>query len=341
MSRQFRVAVVGATGLVGETMITVLEERGFPVSELHPLASNRSLGKSVSFRGRDLPVLELASFDFSRADIGLFSAGAEVSAEYAPKAAAAGCIVIDNTSQFRYQDDIPLIVPEVNRHAIARYRARNIIANPNCSTIQMLVALKPIYDAVGIERVNVATYQSVSGAGREAVEELAAQTASLLNGRPIEEPRQIVKQIAFNCVPQIDRFEDNGYTKEEMKMLWETQKIMEDPAIRVNATAVRVPVFFGHSEAVHIETRRKITVPEARALLQKAPGVAVIDERRPGGYPTAVTEAANHDTVYVGRIREDMSYERGLDLWIVADNIRKGAATNSVQIAEILVGEYL
>ncbi|HEY3731917.1 MAG TPA: aspartate-semialdehyde dehydrogenase [Steroidobacteraceae bacterium] len=341
MSRQFRVAVVGATGLVGETMIKVLEERAFPVSELHPLASNRSLGKRVSFAGKELPVLELASFDFSRADIGLFSAGAEVSAEYAPKAAAAGCIVIDNTSQFRYQDDIPLVVPEVNRHAIGRYRARGIIANPNCSTIQMLVALKPIYDAVGIERINVATYQSVSGAGKEALEELAAQSASLLNGRPIGEARQIVKQIAFNCVPQIDRFEDNGYTKEEMKIFWETRKIMEDPAIRVNATAVRVPVFYGHSEAVHIETRDKITAPQARGLLQKAPGVAVIDEREPGGYPTAVTEAANHDTVYVGRIREDMSYERGLDLWIVADNIRKGAATNSVQIAEILVNEYL
>jgi aspartate-semialdehyde dehydrogenase len=249
--------------------------------------------------------------------------------------------VIDNTAQFRYQDDIPLVVPEVNAHAIGGYSTRGIIANPNCSTIQLLVALKPIYDAVGIERINVATYQSVSGAGKEAVEELAAQTASLLNGRPIDTPRLIAKQIAFNCVPQIDRFEDNGYTKEEMKMLWETRKIMEDPAIRVNATAVRVPVFYGHSEAVHIETRVKITAPQARLLLEQAPGVAVVDERRPGGYPTAVTEAANHDTVYVGRIREDMSHERGLDLWIVADNIRKGAATNSVQIAEILVSEYL
>jgi len=236
---------------------------------------------------------------------------------------------------------VPLVVPEVNPHAIAQYPKRNIIANPNCSTIQMVVVLKPIHDAAGIERINVATYQSVSGAGKEAVEELAAQAASLLNGRPIAPPRQIVKQIAFNCVPQIDRFEDNGYTKEEMKMFWETRKIMEDASIRVNATAVRVPVFYGHSEAVHVETRRKISVPEVRELLQKAPGVAVIDERKPGGYPTAVTEAANHDTVYVGRIREDMSYERGLDLWIVADNIRKGAATNSVQIAEILVNEYL
>jgi aspartate-semialdehyde dehydrogenase len=340
MSRSFSVAIVGATGLVGETMIKVLEERKFPTLELHPLASNRSLGKSVMFGGRRIAVQELDSFDFSRAQIGLFSAGAEISAEYAPKAAAAGCIVIDNTSQFRYDEDIPLVVPEVNAHAIADYRERGIIANPNCSTIQMLVALKPIYDAVGIKRINVATYQSVSGAGKEAVEELASQSSMLLSGRAIEEPRVIARQIAFNCVPQIDKFQDNGYTKEEMKMLWETQKIMGDPSIGVNATAVRVPVFFGHSEAVHIETDRKITAAEARALLEQAPGVTVMDEHKPGGYPTAVTEAANHDTVYVGRIREDMSHERGLNLWIVADNIRKGAATNSIQIAEILVREY-
>jgi aspartate-semialdehyde dehydrogenase len=341
MSRSFRVAVVGATGLVGETMVKVLEERKFPVSELYALASNRSLGRSVEYGGRSLPVGQLSEFDFSRADIGLFSAGSAISAEYAPKAAEAGCIVIDNTAQFRYQDDIPLVVPEVNPHAIAQYRNRGIIANPNCSTIQMLVALKPIRDAVGIERINVATYQSVSGAGKEAVEELVAQTAALLNGRPIGPSRLIPKQIAFNCVPQIDEFQDNGYTKEEMKMLWETRKIFEDPSIRVNATTVRVPVFYGHSEAVHIETQRKISAVEARALLERAPGVTVLDERIAGGYPTAVTEAANHDTVYVGRIREDMSHERGLDLWIVADNIRKGAATNSVQIAEILVSEYL
>jgi aspartate-semialdehyde dehydrogenase len=341
MSATFRVAVVGATGLVGESMMAILEERRFPVSQLYALASNRSLGKSVRFDGKAIAVEELDSFDFSRADIGLFSAGAEISAEYAPKAAAAGCIVIDNTSQYRYDDDIPLVVPEVNAHAIAQYRNRGIIANPNCSTIQMLVALKPIYDAVGIERINVATYQSVSGAGKEAVEELATQTSMLLSGRPIDEPRVIARQIAFNCVPQIDKFQDNGYTKEEMKMVWETQKIMEDANIRVNATAVRVPVFFGHSEAIHIETARKITASEARALLEKAPGVTVLDERKPGGYPTAVTEAANHDTVYVGRIREDMSHERGLDLWVVADNIRKGAATNSIQIAEILVREWL
>ncbi len=340
MSKVWNVAVLGATGLVGETLLTVLEERKFPVGELFPLASERSLGKQVQFRGRQVSAIDAATFDFSRAQIGLFSAGGEVSAKYAPLAAAAGCVVIDNTSQFRYEADIPLVVPEVNAAAIAQYRTRGIIANPNCSTIQMVVALKPIHDAVGIERINVATYQSVSGAGRKAVEELAEQTAALLNGKPVK-PKVLPRQIAFNCLPQIDKFMDNGYTKEEMKMHWETQKIFGDASIRVNATAVRVPVFFGHSEVVNIETRRKITADEARALLRKAPGVKVIDERVPGGYPTAVTEAANHDTVYVGRIRDDMSHERGLNLWVVADNIRKGAATNAVQIAEILVREYL
>jgi aspartate-semialdehyde dehydrogenase len=339
MSKGYRVAVLGATGLVGDTMISVLEERDFPVSELFPLASNRSLGKTVQLKGKSYPVLDVATFDFSKADIGLFSAGASVSAQYAPIAAAAGCVVIDNTSQFRYEDDIPLVVPEVNPHAIARYKTRGIIANPNCSTIQMLVALKPLHDAAGITRINVATYQSVSGAGKEAVDELAQQTAELLNGRPVK-PNVLAKQIAFNCLPQIDTFQDNGYTKEEMKMFWETRKIMEDDSILVNATAGRVPVFYGHSEAVHIETRRKLTAAEARALLEKAPGVTVLDERVPGGWPTAATEAANHDTVYVGRIREDISHERGLDLWVVSDNVRKGAATNSVQIAEILVRDH-
>jgi aspartate-semialdehyde dehydrogenase len=340
MSKGWRVAVLGATGLVGDTMIRVLEERDFPVSELFPLASARSLGKTVTLKGKSYPVLDVESFDFSKADIGLFSAGADVSAKYAPIAAAAGCVVIDNTSQFRYQDDIPLVVPEVNPKDIALFRNHGIIANPNCSTIQMLVALKPLHDAAGITRINVATYQSVSGAGKEAVDELAHQTAELLNGRPVE-AKVIAKQIAFNCVPQIDKFQDNGYTKEEMKMFWETQKIMGDKTIQVNATAVRVPVFFGHSEAVNIETRRKLTAAEARRLLEKAPGITVLDEHVPGGYPTAATEAANHDTVYVGRIREDISHERGLNLWVVSDNVRKGAATNSVQIAEILVREYL
>ena len=340
-SKTYGVAVLGATGLVGDMIIKVLEERDFPVSELFPLASSRSLGKRVQFRGRHIPVIDVAAFDFKRAQIGLFSAGGDVSREYAPKAAAAGCIVIDNTSEFRYEDDIPLVVPEVNPQAIGNYKTRNIIANPNCSTIQMVVALKPIYDAVGITRINVATYQSVSGAGKEAVDELASQTTALMSGEEPGKPQVIAKRIAFNCVPQIDKFMDNGYTKEEMKMVWETRKILADPAILVNATAVRVPVFFGHSEAIHIETRQKITAEAARELLRRAPGIEVLDERKPGGYPTAATEAANRDTVYVGRIREDISHERGLNLWVVSDNIRKGAATNSVQIAEILVREHI
>ena len=339
--RQWNVAVLGATGLVGDTMIKVLEERKFPVKQLFPLASNRSLGKDVEFNGKKIPVIDVETFDFAQADIGLFSAGGEVSRLYAPKAAAAGCVVIDNTSEFRYDDDIPLVVPEVNPEAIKQFTQRRIIANPNCSTIQMLVALKPLHDAARIERINVATYQSVSGAGKEAVDELAEQTVALMSGKGPVKPKVVAAQIAFNVVPQIDKFQDNGYTKEEMKMFWETRKIFADPNIRVNATTVRVPVFFGHSEVVNIETARKLTVPEARKLLEAAPGVKVIDTRKPGGYPTAAVEAANDDRVFVGRIREDISHERGLNLWIVSDNIRKGAATNSVQIAEILVREYL
>jgi aspartate-semialdehyde dehydrogenase len=337
----FSVAVVGATGLVGETMITVLEERKFPVKQLFALASERSLGKSVTFRDQRHPVASLADFDFSQVDIALFSPGAEVSREYAPKAAAAGCVVIDNTSEFRYLDDVPLVVPEVNPQAIAQYTKRGIIANPNCSTIQMVVVLKPLHDVAVIEHINVATYQSVSGAGREAIAELATQSAALLSGQGPVKAGVIPAPIAFNCVPQIDRFEDNGYTREEMKLVWETRKILDSPAIQVNPTAVRVPVFFGHSEAVHLTTRHKLGAAAARKILEKAPGLTVMDDRRPGGYPTAAVEAANRDTVYVGRIRDDMSSERGLDLWIVADNVRKGAATNSVQIAEILVRDYL
>jgi len=339
--RQWNVAVLGATGLVGDTMLKVLEERKFPVKQLFPLASNRSLGKDVEFNGKKIPVIDVETFDFAQADIGLFSAGGEVSRLYAPKAAAAGCVVIDNTSEFRYDDDIPLVVPEVNPEAIKQFTQRRIIANPNCSTIQMLVALKPLHDAARIERINVATYQSVSGAGKEAVDELAEQTVALMSGKGPVKPKVVAAQIAFNVVPQIDKFQDNGYTKEEMKMFWETRKIFADPDIKVNATTVRVPVFFGHSEVVNIETARKLTVPEARKLLEAAPGVKVIDTRKPGGYPTAAVEAANDDRVFVGRIREDISHERGLNLWIVSDNIRKGAATNSVQIAEILVREYL
>jgi len=340
MSRRFNVAVAGATGLVGGTLLSILEQRDFPVGEIFPLASARSAGKTVKFRGQDVPVQDLATFDFSKAQIGLFSAGASVSKVHAVRAGQAGCVVIDNTSQFRYQDDIPLVVTEVNPHAIAGYRKHNIVANPNCSTMQMLVALKPLHDAAHIERINVSTYQSVSGGGQKAMDELSLQTTALANGGTVT-PQVIAKQIAFNCVPQIDVFLDNGYTKEEMKMFWETQKIFEDTSIRVNATAVRVGVYFGHSEAVSIETRRKLTEDEARELLSRAPGVVLMDERKPGGYPTAVTEAAGTDGVYVGRIREDISHERGLNLWIVSDNIRKGAALNTIQIAEILVKDYL
>ncbi|BBP46383.1 aspartate-semialdehyde dehydrogenase [Thiosulfatimonas sediminis] len=340
MTKLYDVAVVGATGAVGETILKVLEERNFPVGKLFPLASSRSAGKRIEFNGKWVEVQDLETFDFSQAQIGLFSPGASVSAIYAPKAAAAGCVVVDNTSQFRYDDDIPLVVPEVNPEAIAGYKNRGIIANPNCSTIQMLVALKPIYDAVGIKRINVATYQAVSGTGKEAIEELAKQTASLLNMKPVE-CNVYPKQIAFNCIPQIDVFMENGYTKEEMKMVWETKKIMGDDAILVNPTAVRVPVFFGHSEAVHIETDRKITAAEARALFEKSEGIVVIDEQVDGGYPTAVSDAADTNPVYVGRIREDISCENGLNLWVVADNVRKGAATNTVQIAEVLIKDYL
>jgi aspartate-semialdehyde dehydrogenase len=338
--RTFDVAVVGATGAVGETMLAILAERKFPVGKVYALASERSAGKTVAFGRRELVVEDLAEFDFGKVQIGLFSPGASVSAQYAPKAAAAGCVVVDNTSQFRYDDDIPLVVPEVNPDAIAQYKTRGIIANPNCSTIQMLVALKPIYDAVGIERINVATYQAVSGTGKEAIEELAQQTAALLNGKPVE-CKVYPKQIAFNVLPHIDAFMENGYTKEEMKMVWETRKIFGDPSIMVNPTTVRVPVFYGHSEAVHIETRDKISAETARELLSKAPGVTVVDKREPGGYPTAVTESSGRDGVFVGRIREDISHPRGLDLWVVSDNVRKGAALNAIQIAEILVRDYL
>ncbi|HEX5637476.1 MAG: aspartate-semialdehyde dehydrogenase [Gammaproteobacteria bacterium] len=340
MSKKYDVAVVGATGAVGETMLSILAQRKFPVGKVYALASERSAGKKVEFGDKMLTVESLADFDFSKVQIGLFSPGASVSAEYAPKAAAAGCVVIDNTSQFRYDKDIPLVVPEVNPQAVAQYKNRGIIANPNCSTIQMLVALKPIYDAVGITRINVCTYQAVSGTGKEAIEELAQQTAALLNGKPVE-CKVYPKQIAFNVIPQIDVFLENGYTKEEMKMVWETRKIMGDEKIMVNPTTVRVPVFFGHSEAVHIETRDKITAEAAMALLRKAPGVTLLDERKAGGYPTAVTEAANNDATYVGRVREDISCDRGLDMWVVSDNVRKGAALNSVQIAEILIKDYL
>ncbi len=338
--RQFNVAVVGATGAVGETMLAILEQRKFPIKRLHVLASSRSAGKTVQFRGESLTVEDLETFDFSGVDIGLFSAGGSVSAVHAPRAASAGCVVIDNTSQFRRDADIPLIVPEANSHAIAGYKQRGIIANPNCSTIQMVVALKPIHDAVGIERINVCTYQAVSGTGKRAIDEMYAQSRAVLAGEAVE-MAVYPKQIAFNALPHIDTFQENGYTREEMKMVWETQKILENDHIRINPTTVRIPVAFGHSEAVHIETEDKISVDEVRQLLAGAPGIEVIDDRCDGGYPTAVTEAAGNDPVYVGRIREDISHPRGINLWVVADNVRKGAALNSVQIAEILVKDHL
>jgi aspartate-semialdehyde dehydrogenase len=336
VDRQFKVAIVGATGLVGETMISVLEERGFPVEKLFALASDRSLGRSLTFRDKSLGVRELKGFDFSQVQIALFSAGAETSREFAPRAVAAGCWVIDNTSEFRLRDDVPLVVPEVNPEALDALKAPAIIANPNCSTIQLVVALKPLHDAATIERIDVATYQSASGAGRAAVEELARQSIQVLSGKGPIELEDGYKQTAFNCIPHIDEFQENGYTREEMKLVLETRKILGAPHLRVNATAVRVPVFYGHSEAVHISTQRPLSAAQARELLKNAPGVTVMDEPRVGGYPTAATEAANRDTVYVGRIREDLAPDRGLNLWVVADNVRKGAATNSVQIAEAL-----
>ncbi|WP_040534825.1 aspartate-semialdehyde dehydrogenase [Legionella drancourtii] len=340
MSRELNVAIVGATGAVGETFLTVLAERKFPIKNLYPLASARSVGKTVAFKNQELDVLDLAEFDFSQADIALFSAGGAVSKEYAPKAAAAGCVVIDNSSCFRYEDDIPLVVPEVNPHRIAEYTNRGIIANPNCSTIQMVVALKPLYDVAGITRINVATYQSVSGTGKKAVSELIAQMADLLNGRPAKVD-VYPQQIAFNAIPHIDQFEDNGYTREEMKMVWETRKIMEDDSIMVNPTAVRVPVIYGHSEAIHVELKKPMTAAEARTILAKAPGVKVVDNITKASYPTVIKNAVGRDEVFVGRIREDISHPNGLDLWVVADNIRKGAASNAVQIAEILQRDFL
>lgn len=339
MSRQYKVAVVGATGAVGEVMLSILAERKFPVGELVALASERSVGDTVMFGNRELVVQDLATFDPAGIDIALFSAGGGISKEYAPKFVVAGAVVIDNSSAFRYDDDVPLVVSEVNPDA-AKNRPRGIIANPNCSTMQMLVALAPIHREAGIERLNVATYQSVSGTGRKALEELGRQTAGLLNFQTVE-PEVYPVQIAFNVIPHGGDFTDNGYTTEEMKLVWETRKILGDDAIKVNATVARVPVFYGHSEAVNVETRTKLPAADARRLLEAAPGVEVVDEHGNGGYPTPVTHASGNDAVYVGRIRDDLSHERGLNLWIVSDNIRKGAALNAVQIAELVVGEGL
>ncbi|PJK02300.1 aspartate-semialdehyde dehydrogenase [Lysobacteraceae bacterium NML75-0749] len=336
-NKQFNIAVVGATGAVGETMLAILAERRFPAANVIALASERSAGNLLTFGDDELEVQDLAGFDPTGIDIALFSAGGSISKQYAPQFAAKGAVVIDNSSAFRYEADVPLVVSEVNPEAV-KSRPRGIIANPNCSTMQMLVALKPIHDAFGITRINVATYQSVSGAGRSAMEELGRQTAQLLNFQGAA-PEKFPVQIAFNLIPHIDEFLDNGYTREEMKLVWETRKILGDDSIQVNPTAVRVPVFYGHSEAVNVETREPVTAAAVRELLRKAPGVEVVDEPRAGGYPTPVTHASGQDPVYVGRIRQDESHPRAVNLWIVADNIRKGAALNAVQIAELIANE--
>ncbi len=339
MRRTYDVAVVGATGAVGTEMLRILEERDFPVGEIRPLASARSAGSTVRFRGEAVEVQELTSESFRGIHIALFSAGGSVSARFAPAAVEAGAVVVDNTSHFRMEPDVPLVVPEVNPHAIAEYRKRGIIANPNCSTIQMVVALKPLHDAARIRRIVVSTYQAVSGTGKRAIEELERQSRDVLGFRPAV-PGVYPHPIAFNCLPHIDVFLDNAYTKEEMKMVNETKKILEDPSVRVTATTVRVPVFYGHSESVNVEFERPITADRARALLEQAPGVVVVDDPANNRYPLPV-DAAGKDPVYVGRIRQDDTVDSGLNLWVVADNVRKGAALNAVQIAEILVREHL
>lgn len=337
--KQYNVAVAGATGAVGNEMVKVLEERNFPVKNLTLLASSRSVGKTMTFHGEDIGVQELKEDSFKDIDIGLFSPGGSVSLKFAPIAAASGCVVIDNTSAFRMEPDIPLVVPEVNEHAIAQHTKRGIISNPNCSTIQMVVALKPLHDAAKIKRIVVSTYQAVSGTGQKAIKELEGQVLAIYNMKTIEK-KVYPHQIAFNCLPHIDSFLDSGYTKEEMKMVNETKKILEDDSIAVTATTVRVPVFYGHSESVNVEFERELTPDMARKLLKKAPGVKLIDDPKKNKYPLAI-DAAGKDDTYVGRIRVDDTVKYGLNMWIVADNIRKGAALNAVQIAEALIKKYL
>ncbi|MEW6615136.1 MAG: aspartate-semialdehyde dehydrogenase [Thermodesulfobacteriota bacterium] len=336
---KYSVAVVGATGAVGNEMVKILEERKFPVGKLKLLASSRSAGSYVEFYGKDIKVEILDEDSFKGVDIALFSAGGTVSEKFAPIAASSGCIVVDNTSAFRMDSQVPLVVTEVNPHAIAQYMNKGIIANPNCSTIQMVVALKPIHDVAKIKRIVVSTYQAVSGTGKKAIDELQDQTRDILSFQDVE-CKVYPRQIAFNCLPHIDIFLENAYTKEEMKMVNETRKILVDDSIRVTATTVRVPVFYGHSESVNIETEKKITADEVRKLLSQAPGVTVVDDPASARYPLAI-DAAGKDDTFVGRIREDESIEKGINMWIVADNLRKGAALNAVQIAEILVKEYI
>ncbi len=337
--KKFNVAVAGATGAVGGAMLDVLARRDFPLDELRLLASERSVGKTLTFKGKEIPVQLLSKDAFAGIDIALFSAGATRSFDFAPAAAAAGAVVVDNSSAYRMDPEIPLVVPEVNAHAIAQYKKRGIIANPNCSTIQMLVALKPIHDKVRIKRIVVSTYQAVSGTGAKAIDELKQQILDYAAGKPMAHS-VYPHQIAFNCLPQIDSFLDNGYTKEEMKMVNETRKMFEDPTIGVTATTVRVPVFYGHSESVNIETEKKITAAEVKALLKNAPGVQLVDEPTLGQYPMAIDCAGKFETL-VGRIREDESIPNGINLWVVSDNILKGAALNAVQIAEVLIRDYL
>ncbi|MGV0005795.1 MAG: aspartate-semialdehyde dehydrogenase [Candidatus Porifericomitaceae bacterium WSBS_2022_MAG_OTU9] len=342
MPGKFNVAVVGATGAVGSVMLELLAQRRFPAAEIHAVAGPRSAGSHLSCGERNLQVQDLAQFNFKGIDIALFSAGSDISLAHAHRAVEAGAVVVDNTSAFRYQPDVPLVVPEVNPHALAGYSVKGMVANPNCSTIQMVVALKPLYDAAGIKRIQVCTWQAVSGAGRAAIRELRSQSESMLRGNnPPESGQVFPRPIAFNVLPQIDVFTENGYTKEEMKMVLETRKILENEDIAVSATAVRVPVEYGHSEAISIETDRHLGADEARKLLSTAAGVVVMDSREPGGWPTALTDAAGSDSVYVGRIRDDISHPNGLVLWVVSDNVRKGAALNSLQIAELLVTKYL
>ncbi len=338
MSKKFNISIVGATGVVGATLLAILEERQFPVNEIYLLASKRSAGDTLFYNDKPIIIDDLEDFDFSKSQLAFFCAGNDIAADYALKAAAKGNIVIDKSSYYRYDTQVPLIVPEVNSQFLKDVKNKNIIANANCNTIPLVVALKPIYDAVGITRMNVATYQSVSGTGKDAVTELIEQTGQLLNGRPAK-VKVYPQQIAFNVLPHIDDFMENGYTKEEMKIVWEFQKIMNDNTIAINPTTVRVPVFYGHSAAVHIETKDKITAKDAEKLLSHAPGVKLSHGKFP--YPTPVKDAAGKDAVYVGRVREDISHAKGLNLWVVTDNLRKGAALNAVQVAEALIAESL
>lgn len=338
MIKEVDIAIVGATTSVGETLLEVLEERKFPVGQIYLLDSETSSGSRLEFNGYALKIGDVSTFDFSRVHIAFFVSTEAISKAYVEKAAAEGCIVIDRTPAFRNDKDVPLVIPEVNEDALERFNKRNIISSPSCISIQMLLALKPIHDVVGIKRINVSTYQSVSGSGKDAAEELASQTAALLNFRDVK-CKTYPKQIAFNVLPQIGEFLDNDYTEEEMKLVWETQKVLNDDSIKVNATAVRVPVFIGHAASLHVETAKKITAAKTIELLQTAAGIKLLNKKT--DWPTPVTEAAGKDSVYVGRIREDISSDNGINLWVVTDNMRKGAAVNAVQIAEILVKLYI